>query len=104
MFDVLSFVVWLYADEKENEKKTKKKMKKIFIIENLFISWFANEKVCDFFVIENSEIDVVLLCLNMNWLFFFIYSSEIQIFFYDCVWILNFFESEKMNVYFKKTN
>ena len=46
-------------------------MKKIFIIENFFISWFANEKVCDFFVIENSEIDVVSLCSNMNWLFFF---------------------------------
>ena len=45
-------------------------MKKIFIIENFFISWFANEKICNFFVIENSEIDVVSLCFNMNWLFF----------------------------------
>ena len=57
--------------KKRMKKKLKKKMKKIFIIENFFISWFANEKICDFFVIENSEIDVISLCLNMNWLFFF---------------------------------
>ena len=36
--------------------------------------------------------------------FFSFMTVKFRYFFYDCVWISNFFESEKMNVYFKKTN
>ena len=56
--------------KKKMKKKIEKKWK-IFILKNFFISWFVNEKIYDFFVIENFEIDAISFCLNMNWSFFF---------------------------------